>query len=273
VRILLGLVFGIFTLIGSAAAQQEDSLFVIHIVRRGETLAGLFGENWEIVAKINSIDPRALRVGMRLRVPRDWKKAATYTPLPEFLPKASLLKRFVLVDLARQYLAGYENGVQKFWYPISSGLNPAQTPHWYIREVVRADSLYSKRRYKDSLPDLSTPTGLFFVLAKDSAHVSNAFLTEDGLGAPMPWAVAFRWGYWFHGVYNNPKGLPGFPASHGCIRLFDKDARSFYYWVDRETVILIVENVTEMDAYFDKLDLFLKNGLKSNQNPKKRGEP
>lgn len=236
------------------SAAQEDSLFSTYVVRRGETLAGLFGKKWEFVSRINKVDPRALRVGMKLKVPRDWGLALTYTPLPESLPRISAWEQFVLVDLESQYAAGYEHGIQKFWFPVSSGFNPIQTPHWYIRKVVWGDSVWSGRRYRDSLPDMSTPTGIFKILMKDSVHVSNAFFTEDGLGVPMPWAIAFKWGYWFHGTGGNPRGLPGFPASHGCIRLFDKDAEAFYRWVKRKTAVLIVRNRSEIEIYLEKLN-------------------
>jgi len=247
-------------LIYDTSLAQSDSLFTTIKVKRGQTLYQLFGENWEFVSRINKIHPRALRVGMAIKIPKDWKLAKTYSPAPDSLFQIAHLKLFILVNLNDQYLAGYERGRQKFWYSISSGLNPRQTPHWYILSVKERDQKTIGRVYKDSLPDLSTPTGFFKVLGRDSTHASSLFKTTEGEGASMPWAVMF-WidpkgiSYWLHGTDDNPHGLPGFPASHGCPRLFDKDAKSFYHWAKYKTLILIIQNDTELRPKLDSLPI------------------
>lgn len=55
-----------------------------------------------------------------------------------------------------------------------------------------------------------TPTGVFTVLQKDVDHVSNLY--KD---APMPFMQRLTWG----GIAMHAGNLPGYPASHGCIRL------------------------------------------------------
>jgi len=250
---------------------HEQQFFECVKVRRRDTLAKLFGSNWEIVSRINKVNPLVLKIGMILKVPRDFEWAKTYSPLPDSLPQVRHLKQFVLIDLGGQYLAGYENGKQMFWYPISSGFNPRQTPHAYIRDIVRIDSIQSGRMYKDSLPDLSTPTGFFSVLWKDSTHVSGTFfkidsLTSDSIGAPMPWGMMFFPAYWEHGTGDNPWGLPGYPASHGCVRTFDKDAEALYRWVKHRTLILIVENREEIDVMLGQLPKGSRPSSNTRQN-------
>lgn len=55
-----------------------------------------------------------------------------------------------------------------------------------------------------------TPTGVFTVLQKQVEHYSSKY---DN--APMPYMQRLTWG----GVALHAGNLPGYPASHGCIRL------------------------------------------------------
>lgn len=55
-----------------------------------------------------------------------------------------------------------------------------------------------------------TPTGIFTILQKDINHKSNQY--DD---APMPFMQRLTWG----GIAIHGGNLPGYPASHGCIRL------------------------------------------------------
>jgi lipoprotein-anchoring transpeptidase ErfK/SrfK len=43
------------------------------------------------------------------------------------------------------------------------------------------------------------------------------------LGAPMPFYLEFKPGYGLHGGH-----LPGYPASHGCVRLSYWKSRQFF---------------------------------------------
>jgi len=95
-------------------------------------------------------------------------------------------------------------------------------------------------------PGFGTPPGHYTVLSKDVDHVSTAFGDYvDGSGnvvrsnidsrkdqqpkgthfdgARMPYAMFFRGGYAMHQGY-----VPPFAASHGCIRLPQGMARTFY---------------------------------------------
>lgn len=59
-------------------------------------------------------------------------------------------------------------------------------------------------------PGYSTPTGVFTILQKHVRHYST---TYDN--APMPFMQRLTW----KGVALHAGQLPGYPASHGCIRL------------------------------------------------------
>lgn len=71
-----------------------------------------------------------------------------------------------------------------------------------------------------------TPTGRFQV---QWIHPTWRSRTYDM--APMPWSVFFHGGYAVHGTTDIRR--LGRPASHGCVRLDPKDAKTFYKLVDR----------------------------------------
>ncbi|QCB42601.1 L,D-transpeptidase [Sphingomonas sp. PAMC26645] len=65
----------------------------------------------------------------------------------------------------------------------------------------------------------ATPTGVFTVLQKAVDHKSNLY--SD---APMPFMQRLTWG----GIAMHAGNLPGYPASHGCIRLPRAFAKLLY---------------------------------------------
>jgi hypothetical protein len=60
------------------------------------------------------------------------------------------------------------------------------------------------------MPGYRTPPGVFSVLQKRRYHESNIYS-----GAPMPFMQRLTWS----GIALHAGQLPGYPASHGCIRL------------------------------------------------------
>jgi hypothetical protein len=111
--------------------------------------------------------------------------------LPEFLSAAANHEKYILINRRQQYLGLYEWGNLKYCYPISSGTSN------------------------------STPLKKFVVLSMDETHNSTIF--EQ---APMDHALNIGNAYFIHeGI------VPGYPASHGCIRVFPLHARFlFYHW-------------------------------------------
>jgi hypothetical protein len=87
----------------------------------------------------------------------------------------------VYVDLGRQRATVYRNGVRVAVSTISSGK-----------------------------PGHSTPTGVFTILQKNKDHRSSTYNN-----APMPYMQRLTW----KGVALHAGNLPGYPASHGCVRL------------------------------------------------------
>lgn len=82
---------------------------------------------------------------------------------------------------------------------------PQQRVHVYRNGVRIAASTCSTGK-----PGHETPTGVFVVLQKDKNHKSSTY--SD---APMPNMNRLTWS----GVALHAGKLPGYPASHGCVRL------------------------------------------------------
>jgi hypothetical protein len=68
-------------------------------------------------------------------------------------------------------------------------------------------------------PGHGTPTGIFSVLQKARWHTSNIYS-----GAPMPYMQRLTWS----GIALHAGHLPGYPASHGCIRLPESYAANLF---------------------------------------------
>jgi hypothetical protein len=81
-------------------------------------------------------------------------------------------------------------------------------------------------------PGHRTPTGIFTVLERDVVHYSSLYNS-----APMPNMQRLTWG----GVALHGGDLPGYPASHGCIRLPREFAR-LLFGVTRLGMTVVITN-------------------------------
>jgi hypothetical protein len=77
-----------------------------------------------------------------------------------------------------------------------------------------------------------TPTGVFVILQKHVEHYSNIY---DN--AAMPYMQRLTWG----GIALHAGKLPGYPASHGCIRLPHEFARLLYGVTQRGMTVVITD--------------------------------
>jgi hypothetical protein len=75
-----------------------------------------------------------------------------------------------------------------------------------------------------------TPTGVFSVLGKEVFHRSNIYS-----GAPMPYMQRITWS----GVALHAGVLPGYPASHGCIRMPPEFAIRLFHLTQRGARVIV----------------------------------
>ncbi|NOT21222.1 MAG: L,D-transpeptidase [Nitrospiraceae bacterium] len=175
-------------------------------LRPGESLEKLFGESWVDVARFNRIDRRHAHSGLSIKVPRSLEDLTSFTPLPLFYTAAERDEQFILIDLTEQFLGAYEYGGLRFASPIASGngLN-------------------------------GTPTGKFRLAAAHLRHQSDLYKIEE-TDRPYPMNYALRFhvnregvSYWIHG-----RDMPGYPASHGCIGLYDESMQQEQYGLPKD---------------------------------------
>jgi hypothetical protein len=111
--------------------------------------------------------------------------------LPEFLPGAAKHEKYILIDRHQQYLGLYEWGNLKYCFPISSGTSNSTPLTNFV--VIGMDEVHNSRKYDEAPMD-------------HALHIYNDYFIHEGI-------------------------VPGYPASHGCIRLFPLHARFlFYQW-------------------------------------------
>lgn len=76
--------------------------------------------------------------------------------------------------------------------------------------IYRGTTLVTSTRVSTGKRGYATKAGVFSILEKRRRHYSNLYA-----GAPMPWMQRLTWS----GTALHAGVVPGYPASHGCIRL------------------------------------------------------
>jgi len=113
--------------------------------------------------------------------------------------------------------------------PISSGKRAGMTPKGEFK-ILEKNADHRSNIYGDFV-DRSGRTVRRGVSTKiDSAPAGTRFL-----GAPMKWFMRLTW----DGVGMHVGVLPGYPASHGCIRLPEEIAALFYQKCPKGTPVTI----------------------------------
>jgi len=181
-----------------------------HFINPNETLESLYGQDWIWVARFNRIDRRHVYPGMTIKEPDNIADIRDYTPMPREYEPAKGHDKYILVDITEQWLGAYENGVLVFSVPAATGKAGTETP-----------------------------TGIFQITARHRTHTSSLYKTaNDEEQYPMDNAMRFHVGpdsvsYWLHA-----RDLPGRPASHGCIGLYDEEMQKRVFNTPENPVLL-----------------------------------
>jgi lipoprotein-anchoring transpeptidase ErfK/SrfK len=129
----------------------------------------------------------------------------------------------IIISIADQQLTVYNGGVQIAQAPVSTGT-----------------------------PGHSTPMGVFTVIEKQRWHRSNLYS-----GAPMPFMQRITWS----GVAMHAGLLPGYPASHGCIRMPPEFAMRLYGMTKMGARVIIARNAVTPVEISDPLLFPVKKPL------------
>ena len=87
--------------------------------------------------------------------------------------------------------------------------------------IYDTNGLFAESPVSTGMKGHSTPMGVFSVIQKHKMHRSNIYS-----GAPMPYMQRITWS----GVAMHAGVLPGYPASHGCIRMPMAFAVKMWNW-------------------------------------------
>jgi lipoprotein-anchoring transpeptidase ErfK/SrfK len=88
-------------------------------------------------------------------------------------------------------------------------------------KLYDANGLFAESPISTGMRGHPTPMGVFSVIQKEKLHHSNIYS-----GAPMPFMQRITWS----GIAIHAGVLPGYPASHGCIRMPMAFAMKMWNW-------------------------------------------
>src|SRR6478736_4870725 len=97
-------------------------------------------------------------------------------------------------------------------------------------KIHDANGLFAESPVSTGMPGHPTPMGVFSVIQKHKFHHSNIYS-----GAPMPFMQRITWS----GVAIHAGVLPGYPASHGCIRMPMAFAVKMWNWTKMGARVII----------------------------------
>lgn len=160
----------------------------------------------EVIMAINRIDADNIIKLDTIILPRDITgNVNQYSPFPQELPFLKDIEKMVFFSYPAQYFAAY----------------------YYGRLVISGPT--NMGRQKDP-----TPIGLFYANWKAEETTSTV---NDEWDLKWNFNIENKEGIGWHQY-----SLPGYPASHSCLRLLESDAKYLYHWAD-EWVIKGTDNI------------------------------
>ncbi len=183
--------------------KQRSVLYKPFYIEDAKALSNLAtelgAEQMLMVLKINRRDLRHLKLGDTILLPAHAGTELEYSPFPSRISGIDSNKKLILVSRRVQAFATYENGVLVKWGPTSTGKKKTPTPDGIYHTNWKAEETHS---------------------------------TVDG-----DWVL--KWNFNIdnlEGISLHEYELPGYPASHSCVRLLAGDAKWIYDWADQWTL-------------------------------------
>ncbi len=180
--------------------KRNEPKEVAYTFQKSEDWLKIEGSNTkalDLVLALNRVDAVNLKKLDSIVVPTDFSgDLEYYMPFPLEVATLNEVSKIILFSYATQAFATYEYGILTHTGPTSLG------------------------REKDK-----TPTGLFFTNWKAEETISTF---NDEWKLKWNFNIENKQGIGFH-EYE----LPGYPASHSCLRLLEKDAKMLYEFADQ----------------------------------------
>jgi L,D-transpeptidase ErfK/SrfK len=191
---------------GTILCKQEG--FSCYIAKQGDTWSKLFNDpqQLDLVMRLNRTN-LPITPGMRVAIPHNIDQLNMLDVAPFKKQIHATGKKSIYVSLQKLAFGAYnEEGQLEYWGPVSGGQGWCPDTQSRCHTASGQFSIYEKRG-----------KGCF----------STKFPLGRG-GAPMPYCMFFYKGFALHG---SPT-VPGYNASHGCVRLFVNDAK----WLNQEFI-------------------------------------
>ncbi|WP_426413880.1 L,D-transpeptidase family protein [Bradyrhizobium ganzhouense] len=96
--------------------------------------------------------------------------------------------------------------------------------------VYDSNGVFAESPVSSGMKGHSTPMGVFSIIQKHKFHHSNIYS-----GAPMPYMQRITWS----GIAMHAGVLPGYPASHGCIRMPMAFAVKMWNWTKMGARVIV----------------------------------
>jgi hypothetical protein len=177
--------------------KQPKNFTYSYVNSKEFKLDSLKKEELDIILGVNRMDETHIKKTDSILVPTDLSgDIAYYMPFPFEVKKLDSIKKIIFFSYPSQTFATYEYGILTHVGPTNMGKETAMTP-----------------------------TGLFFTNWKAKETISTV---NDEWLLKWNFNIANGLGVGFH-QYE----LPGYPASHSCMRLREKDAKLLYNFAEQ----------------------------------------
>ncbi|WP_024515368.1 L,D-transpeptidase [Bradyrhizobium sp. Tv2a-2] len=144
-----------------------------------------------------------------------------YRPVPAMQPRRPVERR----QVKKNVVAPKETGAKpQGALIIAVSINKQQV------KLYDANGFFAEAPVSTGMKGHGTPMGVFSVIQKHKWHHSNIYS-----GAPMPYMQRITWS----GVALHAGVLPGYPASHGCIRMPEAFAIKMWNWTRMGARVLV----------------------------------
>jgi hypothetical protein len=207
-----------------------------YVLKKGDGPDTLFAKNATQAMRFNRLSKKFWKPGVIIKRPDDLSFLKNWTPMPleyDYCAKkkicVSKFKTTVVIDLKQQYLGVYRYGKLK----MLEGKELKEKDFTYVSFSVSTGTSAKECKDKKTHTPIGceTPAGLYQIKAKYNKRFSSLYKVW------MQYAVCIEGGRCLH------KGdLPGYPASHGCIRLLGSDAYYLYKRIPGGTYVFIVSS-------------------------------
>ena len=216
--------------------NDHGVLWRAYLLKEGDTPESLFGKYASQAMRFNRLAKKFWKAGVIIKKPENPSLLKTWTPMPleyEFCSKKGIclskLKKAIVIDLKKQYLGVYANG--KLRKLEKKELKESDFTYISFPVSTGTEALECKDSKTKQPINCLTPPGLFQIKSKAYKVFSWRYKVW------MYYAMSIG-----HERYIHKGDLPGYPASHGCIRMFREDARYLWKHTPEGTYVFIVSS-------------------------------